>query len=104
MNAWIAILGVGFGTYALRSTMFMVLRDRAVPGWAERPLTHLGPAAIGALLASMMFVAQQSPTMPRVGALAALTAGFAVVRRTGNVVHALTVGLPVLWIVDRLLQ
>lgn len=99
MSAWIVILGVAAGTYALRVSMFVLLGNRSLPSWADTPMSLVGPAAIAALAASMSFTHQGSPTSPPVAELAAVGAGFLAVRRSGNVMTAFLAGLPAFWVV-----
>ena len=97
MNAWVAIVAIGLGTYLMRVSMFLVVGERELPGWVMRCLDLVGPAAVAAIVASMVFVhdevvgAAVAPTL-------AVVAGFLVVRRTGNVLHAFVVGLPTFWL------
>ena len=98
MTAWIVVLAVGAVTYALRASMFVLLGNRELPGWTARPMTLVGPAAIGALVGSMLFTDHGEPSPASVPELLAIVAAGTAVRRTGNVLHAFTVGLPVLWL------
>lgn len=98
MSAWIVILAIAAGSYALRVSMFLVLGNRSLPAWAETPIALVGPAAIGALTASIAFVQDGRTQALPLAELTAIVAGFVAVRKTGNVMHAFTVGLPVLWL------
>lgn len=98
MTALVVILAVAAGTYALRVSMFVLLADRTVSPGVERAMGLVAPAAIAALVAAALFTADGSVAAAPVGEVLAVAAGFAVVRRTGNVLHALTVGFPVVWI------
>jgi branched-subunit amino acid transport protein len=102
MSTWLVILAVGAGTYLLRASMFLALAGRTLPQWTERPMNLVGPAAMAALVATMTFTSAGSATMPDTATAAAILAGFLAVRRTGNVMHAFIVGLPVFWIVGAL--
>lgn len=99
MNAWIVILGVAAGTYALRVSMFVLLGNRSLPSWTDTPMSLVGPAAIAALAASMTFTHRGAPSAAPVAELFALTAGFVAVRRTGNVMSAFLAGMPTFWLV-----
>ncbi len=99
MTAWLVIIAIGLGSYVLRASMFVVLGDRELPAWTTTPMALVAPAAIGALVASMTLTDHGDARLPAVPELAAMAAGFVVVRRTGNVMHAITVGLPVFWLV-----
>ena len=100
MTAWIVILAVGLGTYALRASMFVILGRRELPTWTVTPMSYVGPAAIAALTASMLFTTAGAIETPPLAELGAVLAGFAAVRRTGNVAHAFAVGLPMFWLLS----
>ena len=98
MNAWLVIILVGLGTYSFRAVMFGVLAERDLPAWTERPLSFVGPAAIGSLVGGMLLTEHGRLDPSGHVELVAATAAFLTVRRTGNVAHALLVGLPILWL------
>lgn len=97
MSTWFVIVAVAAGTYALRASMFVVVGTHGLPRWSERPMALVGPAAIAALVASMMVIADGTLVAPALSELLATAAAFVAVRRTGNVMHAFTFGLPVFW-------
>ena len=98
MNAWLVIILVGLGTYSFRAVMFGVLAERDLPAWTERPFSFVGPAAIGSLVGGMLLTEHGRLDPSGLVELVAATVAFLTVRRTGNVAHALLVGLPVLWL------
>ncbi len=98
MSTWIVLGAVAFGTYALRATMFVLLGRQAVPNWAERPMSFVAPAAVAAMVASMLLTRDGSVHTAPVRELVAVGVGFAAVRRTGNVMHAFALGLPAFWL------
>lgn len=100
MTAWIVILLVGGGTYLLRASMFIALGTRSLPAWTQQPLTLVGPAAIAALLGSVVFTAPNLRGAEGVPELVAIVLAFVAVRRTGNVAHAFAIGLPVVWMLS----
>ena len=100
MSVWIVILGVAVGTYALRVSMFVLLGNRSLPSWTDTPMSLVGPAAIAALAASMSFTHRGAAATPPLAELLALAAGFAAVRRTGNVMTAFLAGMPAFWLVN----
>ena len=102
MTALIVFVALGIGTYLIRASMFVALGDRTLPAWIEQAMGFVGPAAIAALVASAAFTSAGRVGALPIGQLAAIAVGFLVVRRTGNVLHALTVGFPVLWILAAL--
>jgi branched-subunit amino acid transport protein len=98
MTPWLVIGAVGLGTYLFRSVMFVVLGDRRLPAWTERPMALVDPAAIGALLGGMLLThhGRFDPAGP--ADLAAAVLAFAVVRRGGSVLRGILVGFALLWI------
>lgn len=102
MTAWIVIAAVGLGTYALRASMFVALGRRSLPAWTESPMALVAPAAVAALTASLVFTRHGSIEPAPLAEIAAVGAGFLAVRRTGNVMHAFAVGLPVVWVLSAL--
>lgn len=98
MSVWIVIAAVGIGTYALRVSMFVLLGGRRLPAWTDVPMSLVAPAAVAALVASMLLARDGAPALPPAPELLAVVAGFAAVRRTGNVMHAFAVGMPVFWL------
>ena len=94
---WIVICSIGLGTYLLRVSMFALIGSRPIPARLDDALAFVGPAAIAALVATMLLTTHGQVTAAPLPEVAAVTAGFLAVRRTGNVMHAIVVGLPVLW-------
>ena len=97
MNATAVILTVGLGTYLLRASMFVVLGGRTPPQWIEAPLAYVGPAGIAALVGAMLLTSNGHAGVGSTPAVVAAVAAFVLVRRTGNVMHAFAVGMPVFW-------
>jgi branched-subunit amino acid transport protein len=98
MTAIVVFAAIGIGTYLFRASMLLVLGERALPAWFDNALALVGPAAIAALVASAAFTSDGRVEALPLGELVAIAAGFFVVRRTGNVLHALLVGFPTLWL------
>jgi len=102
MTPWLVIIAVGVGTYALRASMLLLVGAKPLPPGIESGLALVGPAAIAALLVSMT-ITHAGVIDPRSAIdLVAVGAGFVAVRRTGNVLHAFTVGLPIVWLAGAL--
>lgn len=97
MTAWWVVLAVGLGTYAFRAVTFAVIGARRLPAWTQRPLTFVGPAAIGALVGGMVLTQHGRIEIAGPAELGAVVAAFVAVRRSGNVVHGLVAGFTVLW-------
>jgi branched-subunit amino acid transport protein len=102
MTALPVVLAAGGGTYLLRVSMFVVLGARAIPPWAEPVLSLVAPAAVAALTASMLLTTEGELRPMPLAELIAVAAGFVAVRRTGQLMHAFVVGLPVLWVLTPL--
>lgn len=102
MTAWLVILAVGAGSYALRSSMLVLSSSRDLPVQVEHALALVAPAAVGALLASMLFTSGGRIAPLPWPELLAVVAGFLAVRRSGNVLHAFVVGMPVFWVATAL--
>lgn len=102
MTAWTVILAVGLGTFAFRAVTFGVLGGRSLPGWTDRPLGFVGPAAIGALVGAMVFTHHGRIEIAGLAELGAIVAAFMVVRRTGDVARGLLIGFPILWALSAL--
>lgn len=83
------------GTYLLRVGGLLLIRDGNVPALLDHPLALLGPAAVTALVVSIMS-GGDAAGVP-VAAVIAVVAGFVVARRTGNLLYSLAIGLPVMW-------
>jgi branched-subunit amino acid transport protein len=98
VTAWIVIVSIGVGTYALRASMFVILGDRSLPRWTDAPLALVAPAAIAALVASMTLTRGGHPEAAPIAELVAVAGAFITTRRTGNVMHAIVVGLPIFWV------
>jgi branched-subunit amino acid transport protein len=77
--------------------MFLLLGARTLPPWTERPMSLVAPAALAALVGSMVMTQHGAVQVLPLPELLAVVAGFLAVRRSGNVMHAFTVGMPVLW-------
>ena len=102
MSVWMVFAAVGIGTYALRVSMFLALGRWSIPTRFERSMELMGPAALAALVTSMVLISDGRFAVPSAPVAAAVVVGFLVTRRTGDVLHALLAGLPVFWLVTAL--
>jgi branched-subunit amino acid transport protein len=98
VTAWIVIVSIGAVSYSLRAAALVVVASRPLPESLQLPLGFVGPAAIAALLASLLFTSAGTLRAASVAELIAVGAGIVAVRRTGNMLHAFAVGFPVLWV------
>ena len=102
MSTWTVLAIVALGTYGLRVSMFVALGGRALPAWTDRPMALVGPAAVAALVTSLVATEAGRATLPSLPVIAAVAAGFLATRRTGNVMHAFAAGLPAFWLLTAL--
>ena len=96
MNAMAVFVLAAVGTYVLRASMLVGLAGRSLPSALQARLTLVGPAALAALCAASLAPGPGRALAP--ADVLAAAAAFIAVRRTGSVVHAFVVGLPVLWL------
>lgn len=98
MNAWLVIGLVALGSFALRAVTLVLVTLRPLPARTQLALGLVGPAAVGALFATMAFTADGAAARVPAAELAALVTAFVVTRRTGNMLHGVVVGFPVLYL------
>jgi branched-subunit amino acid transport protein len=94
---WLVIGAIGLGTYVLRLSMLLLFSRRLMGDPNRACLQYVAPAALAALVTTML---APNGTVANPVELLAVVAGFAASRRSGNVLHALAVGLPVLLVID----
>ena len=101
MNAVLAVLGLGLGSWLLRTMFVLVVPAERLPQGLREGLTHLAPAALAALVAVEIAGAATGLDLVRIvvllGSLA--LAGLAV-RLTGSVGLAVTIGLGAALVID----
>ena len=102
MTAWLVITAIGVGSYAMRAVMLALVGLRPLPARIDTAMRHVGPAAIAALTVTIALTRAGTIEPLPIAELAAIAAGFIIVRRTGKVMHAITVGLPTLWLITLL--
>ena len=100
MTAWAVLIAIAIGTIAFRVGIFVLVADRSLPRRMHEALEFIAPAALGALVASMMLTEGGSMRAAPTAELVAVLTAFLVTRHTGHLIHAIVVGLPVFWIVD----
>lgn len=102
MTSWIVILAVGAGSYAMRAVMLVAVATKPLSARYQETMSYVAPAAVAALAASMAFTKSGSVHMLPLAEITALVAAFVAVRHTGKVLHAITVGFPVFWLLSAL--
>lgn len=71
MADWTLLIAAGVGTFALRASAVVLLGRIALPERVLRAIGHVGPAAVGALIAlAVAHPADGARVAPRVFALA----------------------------------
>ena len=97
MTAWLVILAIGVIGYALQALILVTVATRSLSDRVLLSMSLVGPAALAALTAMLVFTQGGTLRSVPVAELAAIVAGTLAVRRSGAVVHAFVVGLPVFW-------
>lgn len=94
----LAVIVVGVGTYATRSSFILLLANRTLPPLLQRAVRNVGPAVLAALVATLLVgergVAGLAPSIE----LLALTLACLASWRTKSVIPGLVVGMAALWI------
>ena len=98
MTAWLVIITIGVGSYAMRAATLAIVATTSLPSRYDTAIGLVGPAAIGALVATFTLTEAGSVQPAPLPELIAIGIGFVAVGRTGNVMHAFTAGLPTLWL------
>jgi branched-subunit amino acid transport protein len=98
VTAWSVIVAIGVVSYVLRAGALLVVAGRTLPERLRLHLGLVGPAAIAALLASFVLTSGATMRVAPVAELLAVVGAMLAVGRTGNLLHAFVVGLPVLWL------
>jgi branched-subunit amino acid transport protein len=100
MTAWFVFAAIGLGSFAMRAAMVTALASRNLPPRFDVAMRFVGPAAVGALAATLTFTHAGAFRQPAVAELIAVVVAFLAVRRTGNMLHAIAVGLPTFWLLN----
>jgi branched-subunit amino acid transport protein len=96
VSAWIAIVAVGIGTFAIRASFLFLYERIDVPERAERALELVPAAVLSALVAPTVLAPEGAITV--LGNERAVAAGVALVVawRTENILATITVGMALL--------
>ena len=97
MTAWLVILAIGVIGYAVQALILVTVATRSLSDRVLLPMRLVGPAALAALTATLVVTRGGALRAVPVAELAAIVAGTLAVRRTGAVLSAFAVGLPVFW-------
>lgn len=102
MTAWLVIGAIAAGSFAMRASMLVLVTSHPLPSRVQEAMGFVGPAAVAALVATLVLTQDGAVRAVPVAEGVALVSAFAVVRRTGNALHAVAVGFPVLWVLGAL--
>lgn len=101
MNSWLIVAVIGTGTYLARLSFIGILGRRGVPAYLQAPLRYVAPAALAALAATPIFVADGALDLtPGNLRLVAATAAGIVAWRTKSLGLTIVVGLLGLGLLD----
>jgi branched-subunit amino acid transport protein len=104
MNAWLAILAVGLGSYLFRVS-FVAIADRiAMPALMERASELIAPGSFAALAATgIVTTCAAAAPLGALPPLLAAAVAVAAVHRTGSSYAAVLIGMPTLWLATAVL-
>lgn len=97
MTTYLVIAAIAAGSFAMRATMLATVNVRPLPQRVHDALGFVAPAAVAALTATMVFTRAGEVQAAPVPEVVALIVAFLVVRRTGQILHGMALGLPLLW-------
>jgi branched-subunit amino acid transport protein len=98
VTAYLVIAAIAVGSFAMRAAMLATDHERPQPQRAQDALGFVAPAAVAALTATMVFTRSGNLHAAPWPEVATLIVAFIVVRRSGQILHGMAVGLPVLWL------
>lgn len=101
MNALLAIVVVGAGTYLSRAVFILALARRKIPESVLVPLEFVAPAVLSALIVALLIQDDGSVAIG-IPELAALAVGAGIAYWTRNHIVTLVAGMAVFWIVRAL--
>lgn len=102
MEALIAMVVVGLGTYASRSVFILALAKRRIPDPVLTALQFVAPAVLSALVIALLITDDGSVGIG-LPELSAFAVGGGVAYKTRNHIFTLIAGMTVFWIVRALI-
>ena len=101
MNAWLAFILGGIGTYLMRFSFIGGLGEREMPAPLTRALNYVGPAVFAAIVLPAVFGDAGFSRLwnPNPELIAAVVAGF-ITWRTKNIPVMLAAGMVTLWLLQ----
>ncbi|HEY6634804.1 MAG TPA: AzlD domain-containing protein [Acidimicrobiia bacterium] len=101
MNAFLATVVVGLGTYVTRALFIIALAKRRIPDPVLVALEYVAPAAMAALIVALLTDGSGEVAIG-IPEVAALAVGALTTYKTKNHVLTLVVGMTVYWVVRAL--
>ena len=95
--ALLALAAAALGTYFARSSLILLLADRALPVGIERALTNVGPAVLAALTVNLA-VGNDGLGSVEFAEAAAIVAAAAVAVWRKNLILTFVAGMATLWL------
>lgn len=102
MEALIAMVVVGLGTYASRSVFILALANRRIPDSVLVTLQFVAPAVLSALVIALLITDDGSVAIG-IPELSAFAVGGVTAYKTRNHIYTLIAGMAVFWIVRALI-
>lgn len=104
MNPWLIVIVAGVGTYLIRASFVVALRDVAVPELVERALRYVPPSVLAALsIPTIVAPGGRLGIVPPAPEFLAGLVAAVVAWRTKNLAATIVVGIPVLIALEALL-
>ena len=97
MNAMLAIILTGLGTYASRAIFIVALANQRFPPLALRALEYVAPAVMGALIVSMLTTADGDVQIGAAELVGLLTAAV-VAWKTRNHIYTIILAMSLYWL------
>jgi branched-subunit amino acid transport protein len=105
MNAWLAILVAGLGSYLFRISVVAMADRIAMPASMERATELIAPGSFAALAATgVVTTCVGIAPVEALPPLAAVAVAVAAVVRTGSSYAAVLAGMPTLWLATAVLD
>lgn len=102
MDALIAMVVVGIGTYASRSVFILALANRRIPDTILTALQFVAPAVLSALVVALL-INEDGSVAIGIPELSAFAVGGATAYKTRNHIYTLIAGMTVFWVVRALI-
>ena len=104
MSPWLTVVIAGVGTYLIRASFVLALRDAEVPALLQKALRYVPPAVLAALsIPPAGAPAGQLGIIPPAPEFLAAIAAAVVAWRTKNLAATIVVGIPVLIALEALI-